>query len=118
MALLSKDAILDVDDRDSMTVNVEAWGGDVVLCVPSAADFDGWSARHSNVDGKFSVTATTRTELVAMCLVDADGSRMFSSSELEKLGNKSLAVISELFDKCKDLCGIDEQDIDELEKNS
>jgi hypothetical protein len=118
MALLSKDAIMSVDDRDSVTVDVEEWGGEVVLCVPSAGDFDGWSSRHSDGDGKFSVTSTTRTELVAMCLVDADGKRMFSSKELEQLGSKSLAVIADLFDRCKELCGITEEDIEDTEKNS
>lgn len=118
MALLSKDAILSVDDRDSATVTVDEWGGEVVLCVPSAADFDGWSSRHTGADGRFNVTATTRTELVAMCLVDADGERMFSAAELAKLGGKSLTVIAELFDQCKELCGIDEKDIEDLEKNS
>jgi len=118
MALLSKDAILSVDDRESVTVDVEEWGGSVVLRVPSAGQFDGWSSRHTNAEGRFAVTGTTRTELVAMCLVDADGNNMFSSKELEKLGNKSLAVIADLFIRCKELCGITEDDIEDTEKNS
>lgn len=116
MALLSKDAISGVNDLECLTVEVPEWGGEVALQVPTVADFEAWNVGRIGEDGEFE-SIGARASLVALCLVDGAGSRMFSDDEVESLAQKSWAVIDRLFEQCKQLAGVDDAEVEETEKN-
>lgn len=112
MALLNKDAILGADDRKSEDVDVPEWGGTVRLVGLSGAERDAYEASlvvlgpKGNAIGRNFVNM--RARLVAKCLVDEDGDRLFTDSEIKDLGTKSGAVIDRLFDKAKAMSGIND----------
>jgi hypothetical protein len=116
MALLSKSAISAASDLERVTVDVPEWGGEVSLQVPSVADFEAWNVSRIGEDGEF-VSIGARASLVALCLVDGDGVRMFSDGEVEGLAQKSWKVIDRLFEQCKQLAGVDDAEVEETEKN-
>ena len=113
---MSKDAIGAANDLECVTVEVPEWGGEVSLRVPSVADFEAWNVSRIGDDGEF-VSIGARASLVALCLVDDGGARMFSDSEVESLAQKSWRVIDRLFEQCKHLAGVDDDEVEETEKN-
>jgi hypothetical protein len=56
-----------------------------------------------------------RARFVASCIVDEDGNRLFSDKDLVSLGRKSSAPISRLFDVCRELNGMTDADVEEIE---
>jgi hypothetical protein len=55
-----------------------------------------------------------RARLVAFCCVNEDGSRVFSDDDVEALGNAPADVLDPLYSSAQKLCGIREEDADEL----
>lgn len=117
MALLSKDAILSADDRRYAEVNVPEWGGSVRLRSLSGTERDRFEASFQETKGKAAKDnmENFRARLVALCAVDEEGKLLFSNrQEVILLGNKSVAALQRLFDKCNEMNGISEQDVEEL----
>lgn len=117
MALLSKDQILNADDRKTEEVNVPEWGGSVLVRSLSGRERDEFES--SSVEtrgGKQSVNQENfRARLVALCVVDEHGQRLFKSKgEVAMLGNKSVAALQRIFNKCQELNGFSEEDVEEL----
>lgn len=116
MALLSKSAISAVGDLERVTVAVPEWGGEVLLQVPKVSEFEAWDTLQRDDDGEF-ITHGARASLVAICLVDEAGERLFTGDEVAQLSQKSWAVIDRLFEQCKKLTGASDDEIEETEKN-
>ena len=55
-----------------------------------------------------------RARLVAQCAVDPDGNRLFNSGDVKMLGEKSAKALGRVFDKCQEMNGLSDSDIDEL----
>lgn len=120
MALLSRDAILDVDDRDYEDVAVPEWGGTVRVTALSGTDRDAYEAAMADAKGKPAGVRLQnfRAKLVSKCLIDADGSRIFSDSDVKALGGKSAAVLDRLFDVATRLSGMGKRAVEDAEGNS
>jgi hypothetical protein len=112
---LSKAAILSADDKRSITVDVPEWGGDVVLRVMTGSERDKFE---SEFVGDKKNVADVRAKLVAKCLVDDRGDRLFTDAEVAELGTKSAAVLDRLFRECMKLNRFSKDDVDELAGNS
>jgi hypothetical protein len=69
--------------------------------------------RHANL-------MNIRAKLVAACLVDATGARLYTdlSAGAEELGRKNGAAMDRVFTVCQRLAGLSQEDVDNLEKNS
>jgi len=68
--------------------------------------------------GAVSLTKTTRL-LIRLCVVDANGHRMFTPSDDKLIGeNWDGADSAYLCDRLMSHCGIDQDDVDVLVKNS
>ena len=119
MTLLTKDQILQADDRDTQEVEVPEWGGAVLISAMSAAERDAFEA--SMVDNKGKGDAKRlqnfRARFVASCIVNEDGDRLFSNKDIVDLGKKSSAPVSRLFDLCRKLNGMTDEDVAEIEEN-
>jgi len=120
MQLLSKDQILNASDRSFREVEVPEWGGTVRVGSMTAAERDAFEASMVDARGKGKTSKTLenfRARFVAKCVVDEDGQRLFSDSDIVALGGKSAAVLSKLFDVAREVNGMTEADVEELEGN-
>lgn len=113
--VLDKAAILAVDDKKMVDFEVPEWGGSVKLRVMTGTERDRFESEF--VGGNKSVDMV-RAKLVAKCLCDADGKRLFTEQEIPSLGEKSAAVLDRLFTECMRLNRFTKGDVDELAKNS
>lgn len=121
MALLSKAAILAVDDRPTETIPVPEWGGDVVVRGMSGLErdefFAGQVIRHGNrIEQDLRNGAA---KLAARCIVDPETLEpMFTLEEAEILGRKSAAALGRVEAVAQRLSGLTEADSEELKKDS
>jgi hypothetical protein len=115
---LGRDEILDIDDIKVEVVPVPEWGpkAAVRLKVLSAAERDAFEASTVTVKGgrQKPNLANLRARLVARCMVDGNGNRVFESGDVARLGQKSSAALDRLFAKCQEINGFSEKDIEEL----
>lgn len=117
MTLLTKDQILGADDRGTKEVDVPEWGGSVLISAMSAAERDAFEASMLDKNQQAKKLQNFRARFVARCIVDGDGNRLFSDKDIVELGKKSAAPISRLFDECRELNGMTEADLEEIEGN-
>lgn len=115
MAILSKAAILAANDKKTITVDVPEWNGSVVIRVMSGTERDRFEAEF--VNGNKSVDMV-RAKLVAKCLCDEEGNRLFAEQEIPALGEKSAAVLDKLFTACMKHNRFTKDDVEELAGNS
>lgn len=112
---LSKAAILAADDKKMVDHDVPEWGGKVKLRVMTGTERDRFESEF--VGGNKSVEMV-RAKLVAKCLCDDDGNRLFTEQEIPELGEKSAAVLDRLFSECMKLNRFSKGDVEDLAKNS
>jgi hypothetical protein len=55
-----------------------------------------------------------RARMVTWCAVDEDGNRLFNSGDVKMLGERSAKALGRVFDKCQEMNGLSDSDIDEL----
>lgn len=118
MALLTADAILAAQDRPHEDVSVPEWGGEVRVATMSGKDRDEFEAESYEAGKSGTQLVNIRARLVARCLVDENGSRLFSLKQIEALGAKSAAALDRIYAVATRLNGMTEADIEDLEKNS
>jgi hypothetical protein len=58
--------------------------------------------------------ANVRAKIVAKCVVDEDGKRLFTDSDVAALGEKAGAAIDRMFDAASRLSGLRPGDVDEM----
>jgi hypothetical protein len=94
MAILQKLDIVAARDRKQETVDVPEWGGEVIVSELGAADYVSLFATPelflSENDGKNISMAKFAPALVAKCIVDPEGNRIFSDEDAEILAQKSV----------------------------
>lgn len=119
MTLLTKDQILGTDDRQAIEEEVPEWGGSVLLAPMSAIERDAFEASMLDNKGKSDKNRLRnfRARFIASCIVDESGNRLFSDKDIVALGQKSAAAVSRLFEKCRDINGMTDSDVEEIEKN-
>jgi hypothetical protein len=119
MGLLSREDILDVDDKVYEDIEVPEWGGEVRVRGMSGTQRDDYEAsilQQNGSDRKVNL-ANARAKLVARCLVDADGRLLFSADDVRALGRKSARALERVFDKARELSGMTEKDVETLTEN-
>lgn len=115
MGILSKSDILAAKDQKLISVDVAEWGGSVMVRVMSGTERDRFEAEF--VNGNKSVDMV-RAKLVAKCLCDEDGERLFTEQDIPQLGEKSAAVLDRLFSVCMKHNRFTKDDVEELAGNS
>lgn len=114
--LLSKDALLAATTLPREQVQVPELGGAVVVQGLTAAQRDTFEASLFTRKGKHREEnlANMRARLLALCLVDERGQRLFSDADTTALGAVRADVANRLFDVAMRLSGLREEDVDEL----
>ena len=118
---LSAEQILDAIDLPAEDVEVPEWGGTVRVQGLSGTERDKFEARFVNDKGGASPSRGLemfRARMVAACVVDADGKRLFrSEAEIKRLGEKSASALTRVVDTARRLSGMTDEDQDELVGN-
>lgn len=120
MSLLTRDAILKVDDRNYETVEVPEWGGEVRVSVISGNARDEFELAMSKQQDKGGLGKGNgiRASLVAQACVDEAGNRLFQVRDAKALGQKSARALNRVFEVACRLNGIGDEDVIALEGNS
>ena len=124
MARLTKEAILKADDLPTEVVTVAEWGGDVLVRGLNGTERDEFEASTIALRGPMGKqtavpdTANIRAKLVARCIIEDDGTPMFTQQDVHALGLKSSAALDRVFEVASRLSGISKDDLEELGKDS
>jgi hypothetical protein len=113
--ILGKEAILGINDLTHEDVDVPAWGGTIRLRTLTGSERDAYESSIFK-QGK-SDFQNIRAKLLARCIVDDKGKRLFKDAEIEALGSKSAAVLDMLFIKAQKLNGMGVNDKEDMIKN-
>ena len=118
--LLTRDAILQAQDLQYEDVDVPEWGGTVRVRTLTGRERDAFEQSVVEQKGKNTKTnlRNIRAKLVALTVIDGEGKRMFNTSDIELLGEKSANALDRLFDAARRLSGLRDEDVEELAKNS
>lgn len=117
--VLGRDTILNAQDVVTKEVKVPEWkdpvtGDDVVLVRAMSGK------ERSNYLGSITQVRGTRTEpnmanlqakLVARCIVDEQGNRVFTDQDINALGEKSGAALERVFSVASEISGLTDQSI-------
>ena len=118
--ILDRKAILAVNDLVTKTVNVPEWKGDVIIRTMTGSERDAFESSliEGRGDNKQANMKNLRAKLLASCLIDESGKRLFSEKDIGDLGGKSAKALDRLYTVARDLNGIGAEDEEELVKNS
>lgn len=115
--LLSREQIIEADDRKTEDVAVPEWGGTVRVRALSGRERDAYEASIVQVSANGSRRVSLenlRARLVSFACVDEEGNRLFSDDDAMALGEKSAAALERVFDVARKLSGLSEDDVEEL----
>lgn len=112
---LTREQILAIDDRKSVTVDVPEWNDTVQLAVMSGTERESYEREWTSTDEK--LMPRYKLKMLRRCLVGADLKPLFSDSDLDALGEKNALVIDRLFTECMKLNGFQKDAVEEAAKN-
>lgn len=118
---LNKDEILALASRRSTRVVTVDGYGSFTLREMSGTDRDAYQASMVRYQGDQAVPnlANLRAKLVAACLVDDNGDRIFTSAQdVSELGTLPAKLLSRLADVASEMNGLEDEDIEDLAGNS
>lgn len=120
MTLLGRDAILSASDATTEDVDVPEWGGTVRVRGLSGTERDQFESSMLVKRGKHRDVSlvNARAKLVSLAVIDENGERVFSDSDVVALGHKSAAALTRVYEVASRLSGLSDEDVDELEGNS
>lgn len=115
---LTRDQILAAEDIQTEVVSVDEWqdGGKLRVRGLSGRQRDLYQASLLVEPGSSEeVTLENATaRLLAYCIVNEDGSRMFSEDDVAALGEKSGTALNRVYAVAQRLSGLTKQDMNEL----
>lgn len=119
MAILTADQIRKhgSDELPTETVDIPEWGGQVRVQGMTGRQRDRFEAGLLERRGRVDVpnVDNIRAKVVAACLVDEDGTRLFNDPDADELGDYPAAIIERIYKVAARLSGIGDDDIDELQ---
>jgi len=113
MSYLTLEQIKEVDDIDTVDVEIPEWGGTVKV--------RGMSGRQrSNLEQKISNNAPIgelKMSLITSCTLGEKGDPLFTPADKKWLQEKGAGPIETIFSEICKLSGITEQDVEDAEGN-
>lgn len=117
MTILTREAILSAHDLKTETVKVPEWGGEVIVSMMTAATRDLWELSLIG-DGKGNFnTVNMSARLMAYCVVDEKGSRLFTDKDAEALGKRSAKAMRRCVTVIQRLNGLSDADLEQAKGN-
>lgn len=117
MGLLSKDQILNADDRKHIDVEVPEWGGTVRIAILSGIDRENLEREFANLSEGERSKYSVRAFMVALSVVDENGNRLFTKKDMEQLNKKSWRALELIQSRVSELNGIGDAQVEKLAKN-
>ena len=119
MGYLSREAILDADDKRYAEVECPEWGGTVRIRSISGRQRDEYeqSLIQQNGRDRQMNLRNARAKLIVLCAVDEDGRPLFTAEDLRQLSAKSAKPLDRLFTECQKLAGLSDDDVKSLTEN-
>jgi hypothetical protein len=117
---LSKDDILKSNDNAPEEVDVPEWGGTVLVRGMTGRERDAFevSLLQPGRGGRRAVDPVNlRAKLIARCVVDDDGNRLFTDADAVELGAKSAAAVDRVYAVAAKLSGMSEGDQEEMTRD-
>lgn len=121
MTHLSKEDFLKPRDRQYETVYVEELGGSVTIRALKTSERSKFESSLLNKKGERDPdkTAQVRERLIVATVVEPETKElMFGKRDIEAIGGLPARAIEVIFDKARELAGMTESDVEELEGNS
>lgn len=112
---LTREQILQSDDRPVERINVPEWGGEVCVRAMSGADRDAFESALI-VNGRQTLV-NVRARAAALCICDQDGQRLFSEEDVQALGQRSGAALDRIFQVVQRMNHLSAQDVEALAGN-
>ncbi len=122
LKLLSRDDILNAEDRVRELVEVPEWGGSVYVRSMEGIERDryemGLTRLGRNEKGGLEVEGLNadniRARLCAMTIVDEDWTNLFTERDVLVLGHKSAAALDRCFSVAQRLSHLTDEDVEKL----
>lgn len=113
------DEILAADDLEKVPVSLTKWTDKPLFVrTMTGAERDAFEYQcFANKDNPAALSQNIRARIVAICLVDENGERVFSDSHIEALGRKAAKELDTAYEAAATLNGLREKDIEELAGN-
>jgi len=113
---LSREEILQINDLPTEDVYIEQWGAWVRVRGLTAAERDKFEQSIIERKGKSTQMnlQNIRAKLVALCVVDENGNRIFTDADVEALGKKSAQALDKIFSVAQKLSGLTPEDVEEM----
>lgn len=117
MGVLTAAEILAAEDLRLEKVSVPEWKGDVYVRNLTGRALDAYQFSLADEKGELDFT-DRRAKLLARCLCDDKGKRLFSEAQIEALSGKSADVLVRLFDIAEKHNRLDKKSREAIAKNS
>lgn len=116
---LNRDEILGINDLPTEDVFVPEWNTWVRVRGLTGAERDQFEQSIVEARGKDTRVnlRNIRAKLVALCVVDEEGKRLFKDEDAELLGRKSAVALNRIFEVAQRLSGLRPEDVEELAGN-
>lgn len=124
MSILTREQILSPRALKRELVSVPEWGGDVYIRAMTATERDRYESQffHVATQGRNVNVSMNRENirvtLLAMTIVDEEGTQLFTKTDIAELGKQDGGVIDRLFTVASQLSGLSAKDVEELAGNS
>jgi hypothetical protein len=116
--LMERSAFVGKATRRYVTVTIQDFGSVRIqsLSEREAADYD---TQNLDQRGRWRkrLAAGARRRLIALCLVDADGNRLFTDSEADDLADMDGRIADAIYEECVAHCGFRADQVEAAEKN-
>ena len=116
MGYLTKEEILGVQDLQMEVIEVPEWNGSVCVRVMRGSEYDFFDEQIALAGEGY--VKNFRPLVCALTICDEQGGRLFSTTEIEALAQKSEAAIERVYEVACRLNKLRKQDREELEKNA
>lgn len=113
---LDRALILGKDTRKMKRIACPKWGGHVWIRDMGGVGRDEFEVG-TTMQGAKNMH-NVRAKLLAVCLCNSKGERLFTVEDVEALGEKDAATIAMLYGEASRLNFVSEKDVEELAKNS
>jgi len=119
MSYLTREQILEAPDVRYEDVAVPEWGGTVRVRSLSGAERDRFedSITQQNGKGVRKDIKNIRAKLVALCVVDESGKRIFTEADVQALGRNSSIALDRVCEVAQRLNAMTDDGVAELAEN-
>jgi hypothetical protein len=101
MKALTRDNIIDADDRDLEELEISEWGGSIYIGALTIGQRLTFDEKHCGPEGTFKDLKDPELvyDMLALCIKDKEGTCLFNKEDIKDLKNKNAKTIHKIFYK-------------------